>query len=164
MLGINYDLEQREAEGNPIKIGMVGIGQMGIDVIAETKMMKGVEIVAAADISVERARDGYRAGLIEAEVVEVNSAEEADAAVRAGKRIASGDYRLVTDMKTVDVMLEATGIPEIGTRAALRAARNGQHLAMMNVEADITVGPILNWYAKKKGVIYALAAGDEPAA
>ncbi len=35
---------------------------------------------------------------------------------------------------------------------------------MMNVETDITVGPILNWYARQKGVIYALAAGDEPAA
>lgn len=35
---------------------------------------------------------------------------------------------------------------------------------MMNVETDITVGPILNWYAKKKNVLYALAAGDEPAA
>ena len=35
---------------------------------------------------------------------------------------------------------------------------------MMNVETDITVGPILNWYARRKGVLYALAAGDEPAA
>ena len=34
----------------------------------------------------------------------------------------------------------------------------------MNVETDITVGPLLNWYAQQKGVIYALAAGDEPAA
>jgi predicted homoserine dehydrogenase-like protein len=35
---------------------------------------------------------------------------------------------------------------------------------MMNVETDITVGPILHWYARQKGVLYALAAGDEPAA
>jgi predicted homoserine dehydrogenase-like protein len=67
-------------------------------------------------------------------------------------------------MKTIDVMLESTGVPEIGARAALRSVQNGQHLAMMNVETDITVGPILNWYAKKRGVLYAMAAGDEPAA
>ena len=35
---------------------------------------------------------------------------------------------------------------------------------MMNVETDITVGPLLHWYAQQKGVLYALAAGDEPAA
>jgi predicted homoserine dehydrogenase-like protein len=67
-------------------------------------------------------------------------------------------------MGGVDVMLDATGVPEVGARAALRAARTGQHLAVMNVETDITVGPILRWYAERKGVLYALAAGDEPAA
>jgi predicted homoserine dehydrogenase-like protein len=55
-------------------------------------------------------------------------------------------------------------VPEIGTRAALRSVRNGHDLAMMNVETDITVGPILRLYTAKKGLIYALAAGDEPAA
>jgi predicted homoserine dehydrogenase-like protein len=60
--------------------------------------------------------------------------------------------------------LDATGVPEIGSRAALRSARSGQALAMMNIETDITVGPILHWYAQKKNVLYALAAGDEPAA
>jgi predicted homoserine dehydrogenase-like protein len=67
-------------------------------------------------------------------------------------------------MKTVDVMLDATGVPEIGARACLSSARNGQHIAMMNVEADITVGPAIRRYAEYKGVLYALAAGDEPAA
>jgi predicted homoserine dehydrogenase-like protein len=67
-------------------------------------------------------------------------------------------------MASVDVMLESTGVPEIGARAALRSARRGQDVAMMNVETDITVGPLLHWYAQQKGVLYALAAGDEPAA
>jgi len=97
-------------------------------------------------------------------VVVAETAEEADRAVAQGYRVAASDYRVVTDMKNVDVMLEATGFPEIGTRAALRAARTGQDLAMMNVETDITVGPLLHWYALQKGVLYALAAGDEPAA
>jgi len=35
---------------------------------------------------------------------------------------------------------------------------------MMNVECDVTVGPILNKLAREAGVIYTLAAGDEPAA
>ena len=164
MIGLNKELEKRELTDRPVRIGMIGAGQMGTDVVAETRMMKGIRVVVAADLELDRAVGCYEIGQVDDEVIIVNTAAEADAAVLAGKRVATRDYRVVTDMKTIDVMLDATGVPDIGARAALRAARSGQHLAMMNVEADITVGPILRWYAEKKGVIYALAAGDEPAA
>ncbi len=164
MIGLNEELEERAAAGNPVKIGLIGAGQMGTDVVAQTKMMKGVEVVVTVDIDIERAREAYTIAQIDDDIVETDRAAEADAAVRAGKRVVARDYRVVSDMKTVDVMLEATGVPEVGARAALRSARNGHQLAMMNVETDITVGPLLHWYADKKGVLYALAAGDEPAA
>ncbi len=164
MIGLNEELAAREAAGRPVKVGLIGAGQMGTDVVAETKMMHGVEVVIAADIDVQRARDAYRIGLVEGQVVEAQTAEEADEAIASGKSAIADDYRVVTDMTQIDVMLEATGVPEVGARAALRAARSGQQLAMMNVETDVTVGPILRWYAEEKGVLYALAAGDEPAA
>ena len=164
MIGLNEELAAREAAGNPVRIGLIGVGQMGTDVVAQANMMKGIDVVIAADIDLHRARDAYRIGLVEADVVEARTSAEADEAVVEGKRVITDDYRIVTDMKQIDVMLEATGVPEAGARAALRAARNGHHLAMMNVETDITVGPILRWYAERKGVLYALAAGDEPAA
>ena len=164
MIGLNEELQQREAAGRPVRVGLVGAGQMGTDVVATTSVMPGVRIVVTADIDLDRARDSYRIGQVADEVVVASSAAEADAAVAAGQRVAVSDFRIVTDMHSVEVMLESTGVPEVGARAALRAARNGQDLAMMNVETDITVGPLLNWYARRKGVIYALAAGDEPAA
>jgi predicted homoserine dehydrogenase-like protein len=164
MIGLNEELAQRENSGNPVKIGLIGAGQMGTDVVAETSMMKGIRVAVTADINIERAIAAYKIGRIEGEVVVAESAAQADEAVAAGKLVAARDYRIVTDMKNIDVMLESTGVPEIGARAALRSARTGQDLAMMNVETDITVGPILHWYAQKKGVLYALAAGDEPAA
>ncbi len=164
MIGLNEELAAREASGRPVRIGMIGAGQMGVDVVAEVRMMKGIDVVVVADIDKKRAREAYRIGMMEGEVVEAGSAEEADAAVAAGRRVFTDDYRVVTDMKQVDVMLEATGVPEVGARAALRSARTGQQLAMMNVETDVTVGPLLRWYAERKGVLYALAAGDEPAA
>ena len=164
MIGLNYELEERAISGNPVKIGLIGTGQMGTDVVAETKMMKGIRVVATADIDVNRAIAAYQIAKIEDEVVLAETPEQADAAVEAGKLVAVRDYRIITDMKNVDVMLEATGNPEVGARVALRSARNGKDISMMNVETDITVGPILHWYAKQKGVLYALAAGDEPAA
>ena len=129
MIGLNEELEQREAAGKPVRIGLIGAGQMGTDVVAETQMMKGIEVVAAADIDLERAVAGYQIAQVDGEVVVVETAAQADAAVAAGKRVAARDYRVITDMKNIDVMLEATGVPEIGTRAALRAARPGHDLA-----------------------------------
>jgi predicted homoserine dehydrogenase-like protein len=164
MIGLHAELEQREASGRPVRVGLIGAGQMGTDVVATTTMMQGVRVVVTADIDLERARDSYRIGQVEGEVVVADSASAADAAVESGRLVAVRDFRIVTDMRSIDVMLESTGVPEIGALAALRSARNGQDLAMMNVETDITVGPILAWYARQKGVLYALAAGDEPAA
>ncbi|MFB3785550.1 MAG: NAD(P)H-dependent oxidoreductase [bacterium] len=164
MIGLHEELLLREQEKNPVKIGLIGAGQMGTDVCAQVSMMRGIDIVAAADIDIERARRAFVIARLEGEAVTVDTPEAADGAVRAGKRVAVADFRVITDMRSIDVMLESTGVPEIGARAALRAARNGKHLAMMNVETDITVGPLLNWYANQQGVRYALAAGDEPAA
>ncbi len=164
MIGLNADLMVREAEGRPVRIGLVGAGQMGTDVVAEAQMMRGIEVVITADIDLTRARSAYTIARVDAEVVEVTTAAEADEAVTAGRRVCTADYRVVAAMDTVDVLLEATGVPEVGSCAALHAVRAGKHLAMMNVETDITVGPLLKWYAEQKGVLYALAAGDEPAA
>ncbi|WP_322792566.1 NAD(P)H-dependent oxidoreductase [Bellilinea sp.] len=164
MIGLYKDLEDLGASGKSVRIGLIGAGQMGTDVVAQTTMMKGVKVVISADIDINRAKESYRIGRVSDEVVEVFNPAEADAVVQSGKRAVTNDYRIVTDMQNVDVVLEATGVPQVGASAALRAARCGHDLAMMNVETDITVGPILNWYAQKKGVLYALAAGDEPAA
>ncbi len=164
MIGLNEELAAREAGGRPVRIGLIGAGQMGTDVVAEVSMMKGADVVIAADSDLPRARDAYKIGKLEGEVAEARTPREADEVVASGRRVITDDYRVVTDMGGIDVVLEATGVPEIGARGSLRAARAGHPLAMMNVETDITVGPILNWYAKKKGVLYALAAGDEPAA
>ncbi|MDF1514078.1 MAG: NAD(P)-dependent oxidoreductase [Anaerolineae bacterium] len=164
MIGLHEELQERHNSNNPVRVGLIGAGQMGTDVVAEISMMRGIEVVATVDIDPQRARDAFTIGRVPGEVVSVNSATEADAMVRIGKRVFATDYRVITDMREVDVMLESTGVPEIGARAALRSAVNGQHLAMMNVETDITVGPLLRWYAEQKGVLYALAAGDEPAA
>jgi predicted homoserine dehydrogenase-like protein len=164
VIGINSELAEREKAGNPVKVGLIGAGQMGVDVVAQVTRMKGIEVVAVVDVDIERARRAYEIARTQAETAEVGSAEQADRLVAKGKFIYASDYRVITDMRNIDVMLEATGVPEIGAKAVCFSARSGQHLAMMNVETDITVGPLLRKYAEHKGVLYALAAGDEPAA
>jgi predicted homoserine dehydrogenase-like protein len=64
----------------------------------------------------------------------------------------------------VDVVVEATGVPEVGARVAHEAIRNGKHVVMLNAEADVTVGPALREMADSAGVVYTGSAGDEPGA
>ncbi len=164
MIGLNKELKERKENGNPVRVGLIGTGQMGTDIVAESREMDGLEVVITADVDLERAKQAYEIGKIEGEVVPVNSAEEADKAIAEGKYAAASDYRVLTDTENIDVVIEATGVPEIGARAALRTVRQRHDIAMMNVETDITVGPLLRWYTEKKNQLYALAAGDEPAA
>jgi predicted homoserine dehydrogenase-like protein len=164
VIGINSELAERQKAGKPVKIGLIGAGQMGVDVVAQVTQMKGIEVVAIADIEIERAKTAYEIAGTKGQMAQADSAEQADRLVSKGTYVYASDYRVITDMDSIDVMLEATGVPEIGARAAIRSAKNGQHLAMMNVETDITVGPLLHRYGEHKGVLYALAAGDEPAA
>ncbi|OHB63635.1 MAG: hypothetical protein A2168_08215 [Planctomycetes bacterium RBG_13_50_24] len=164
MIGINSELAERQKAGKPVKVGLIGAGQMGVDVVAQVTQMKGIEVVAIADIEIERAKAAYEIAGAKGQTKQADSAQQADRLVTQAALVYASDYRVITDMSGIDVMLESTGVPEIGARAALRSARNGRHLAMMNVETDITVGPLLHRYAAHKNVLYALAAGDEPAA
>ncbi|MGE5599636.1 MAG: hypothetical protein ACM3XS_09675, partial [Bacteroidota bacterium] len=163
MYGINRDLAKREAAGKPINVGLVGAGNMGTDIISQIGRMKGTRTAAVADIRLDYAYRGYElAGYARADVTEANTAGEADDLSRRGKPVVAGDGFLLTAMDTVDVVIDATGNPAVGARLAWEAIAHGKHIVMMNVEADVTVGPILNRQARQAGVVYTLTAGDEP--
>lgn len=164
MIGLNEELKKYEAQGKKVRIGVIGAGQMGTDIVAEVSMMQGIEVKAVASRNIERACNSYHIGRTKGEVVVVCSAKEIDEAIIAGKYAAVTDFHLLTDAEQIDVVVEATGVPDVGAQAALRTVRKGHHIAMMNVETDITVGPLLHRYAEKKGQLYAMAAGDEPGA
>ncbi|HQI27577.1 MAG TPA: hypothetical protein PLT20_05780, partial [Sedimentisphaerales bacterium] len=70
MIGLNEELAARAAAGRPVRIGMIGAGQMGVDVVAQVGMMKGIDVVAVADIDTQRAKEAFRIGMLEGEVVE----------------------------------------------------------------------------------------------
>ena len=65
MIGMNDELAARHAAGNPVRIGLIGAGQMGVDIVAQVAMMKGIDIVAVADIDKARAQSGLRYGASE---------------------------------------------------------------------------------------------------
>jgi len=156
-------LARREREGRPVRIGLIGAGQMGTDIVVQTNLMTGIEVVAAADAVPENvfnacaiAGNGKRAPEL---------ADDAAATIRAierGRLAVSASYRNVCMAEGVDVVIDATGNPNVGAEVALTAIASGKHIVMMNVEADVTIGPYLSAKAAEAGVVYTLGAGDEP--
>ena len=61
------------------------------------------------------------------------------------------------------MVIDATGVPEIGAQIALRGLLSGKHVGLLNVETDITVGWLLSRIAAQSGAVYTLCRGDEPA-
>lgn len=61
------------------------------------------------------------------------------------------------------MVIEATGSPAAGVKHALLACEHKTHIIMVNVEADVLVGPLLARKAKEAGIIYSIAYGDQPA-
>ena len=145
---------------------MIGAGQMGTDVVAQMPHDAGHR---------RRGRRRHRPGAgarrlsrsawWRARWWRQTRRREADAAVAPGKRVVTTDYHVVTDMAAIDVMLEATGVPEIGSRAALRSAR--QRPAPGHDERrDRHHGRSASALVCRgtRACSTALAAGDEPAA
>ncbi len=164
MYEIDSRLDELEKKGNPIKVGLIGAGQMGSEIITQLEKIKGIRIVSVIDISLEKALAGYKYLKKDVEIVKTNNLEEAEKAIDSGKKIASTNYKLATSLPQIQVVVEATGSIKMGAIVALEAINNKKHIIMMSVECDVTVGPILRKFAKNAGVIYSLAAGDEPSA
>ncbi|MBP6897354.1 MULTISPECIES: NAD(P)H-dependent oxidoreductase [Pseudacidovorax] len=161
--GLAADLETRALTGKPIRIGLIGSGMMGGDIVTQVLQMRGVVVAAIADIHVPaalRALQEAGHGGDAHRVVETQS--DFDRAVEAGRVAVTPDAQLVCRSGLIDVVVDATGKPAVGAEIGLTAMEHGKHLVMMNVEADVTIGAYLKHEADRLGVIYSLGAGDEP--
>jgi predicted homoserine dehydrogenase-like protein len=157
-------LQKREAEGRPIKTGLVGCGQMGSGLIHVTHKMIGLETFAIADIDVKRPKSVLESlGIPEEMILITNKRSEAEDALNSGKYIITEDALMLARLDSLDAVVEATGVTEIGAKVAWTGITNGKNIVMLNVETDVTIGVLLDRLARKVGCIYTVAAGDEPA-
>ncbi|MBG9813673.1 NAD(P)-dependent oxidoreductase [Bacillus endophyticus] len=165
MLGLNYKLRDLEKLGREIHVGLIGCGQMGRGMISQIENMKGMRVVATADLHPTLIQQAYlKAGINEHSIVLTDHLEEAEKAIEQGKTIGTVYSDLVTSLPSVDVIVDATGVPNLGAEIAWKSILNKKHIVMLNVEADVTVGPLLKQVADASGVVYTGSAGDEPGA
>lgn len=162
-VGLARDLAERGKSGKPIRIGLIGSGEMGTDIVARVAHMPGIEVGAISELNLPNAHRAVDIAYQEkGHAREVASGSALNEAIEAGKVAVTNDADLILNSGLIDVVIDATGVPAVGAEIGLRAMEHGKHLVMMNVEADVTIGAYLKSEADRLGVTYSLGAGDEP--
>lgn len=163
LTGLARDMQARADTGKPIRIGLIGSGEMGTDIVTRVAHMPGIEIGAISELRVPNALKAVDiAYQEEGHGKEVNTPSELTAAMEAHKVAVTDNAQMILENDLIDVVIDATGVPSVGAEIGLRAMEHGKHLVMMNVEADVTIGAYLKSEADRLGVTYSLGAGDEP--
>ncbi len=161
-VGLAAELQAYADKNGPVTVGLAGSGQMGTDMVVQLTLMPGVRLGALSELNVAGAEAALR--MAGTEFVHAAGVNDIDRAIEGGKVALTEDFKALCASGHIDVIIDATGNPNVGTLIALEAFRNGKHVVMLNVEADITIGRFLREEAAKAGVVYTGAAGDEPAA
>jgi predicted homoserine dehydrogenase-like protein len=150
----------RSAAGRPVTVGLIGAGKFGTMFLSQARLTQGMHVVGVADLNVSRARDQLKtAGWPGAQY----AVASLDDAIKSGGLHVTDNADALIGHDGIEVIVEATGVPQAGIHHALKAIRHGKHIVMVNVEADALSGPLLARKAKAAGVVYSLAWGDQPA-
>ena len=162
MIIVDNALRAREAEGRPIRVGVLGAGFMAQGLANQiTNSVPGMEVAGIYARKPEKALDVFRYAGSDGGVV-VTALDELEDARRAGRPVVTEDPLLLCQSEHVDAIMDVTGSVELGARVALEAFGYGKHFVAMNAELDATVGPILHRYAARDGVHFSACDGDEP--
>lgn len=161
MIIVDKALEQRQKDGNPVRVALVGAGYMGRGITLQIlTALVGMRLVAISNRTLSEAERAYReAG---ANSVKVETVDQLEESIESGKYAITDDAMLLCQARGIDVIIESTGDVEFSAHVALKAIENRRHLILMNAELDATVGPILKVYADRAGIIITNADGDQP--
>jgi len=163
LTGLAKDLAARAETGKPVRIGLVGAGEMGTDIVSRVAHMRGIEIGAISELNPQAAGRAVTIAYGDPDrAMATETTDSLNAAIEAGRIATTRNVHTLLDSGLIDVVIDATGIPSVGAEIGLAAMECGKHLVMMNVEADVTIGAYLRSEAERIGVIYSLGAGDEP--
>jgi predicted homoserine dehydrogenase-like protein len=159
---VDTELQVREKENRPIRVGIVGAGFMGQGLTNQIlHSTPGMRVVAISNRKVQRAANVFRYAGCE-DIVTAHSQRALDDAAFRLQPVVTEDAMLIARSDHIDVLVDVTGSVEFGARVALEAFRHGKDVVLMNAELDATIGPILQIHAERHGVILTGCEGDEP--
>ena len=131
----------------PIRIGFIGCGKFVSMFLAQYNQLEKIQIDSIVDVNIEKAKKNcLNSGLNEKTVSSINFTNSLDNTLE----------------RDIEIYIEATGNPIIGTVHATKIINNKKHIILVNVEADVTCGKFLSDLANKNNVVCSMAYGDQP--
>ncbi|WP_150300133.1 NAD(P)H-dependent oxidoreductase [Pseudomonas profundi] len=161
MIIVDTALARRQAEGRPIRVGMIGAGfqASGIALLIMTAT-QGMTLCAVANRNIAAAVGVFdQVGI---QPARCDSQAALEDAIKAGRAAVTEDAEALARAEGLDAIIEVTGSIEFAARAVLAALEAGKHVVQMNAELDGTIGPILKAKADAAGVVYTFSDGDQP--
>ena len=162
MIIVDNALKARAEQGNPIRVALLGAGFMAHGLTNQiVNSVPGMRMVAVYSRQENKGLHAYEYAGRDGAMTATTQAQMEDA-IRAGKPVVTQDPMLLAHSEQVDVIVDTTGSVEFGARVVLEAFAHRKDVVLLNAEIDATVGPILQTYAAKHGVILSACEGDEP--
>lgn len=162
MILVDNALAKLEEQGKPIRVGMVGAGTLGTRVANQiVNSVPGMRLAAISNRTTEKALNAYELAGVEG-AVEVSKADSLDEAITAGRPVVVDDAMKLCESEEVDVILDATGTIEFGAGVALKAFDCKKDVVSVSAELIAPLGWILQEKARRAGVMYSIADGDQP--
>ena len=130
-----------------IKIAFIGCGKFVSMFLAQYNHLNKIKIDSIVDIDVDQAKKNcINSGLSSETIEKINFSNSIDEIID----------------REIEIFIEATGNPIIGTVHATKIIKSKRHVILVNVEADITCGKYLSDLAAENKVICSMAYGDQP--
>ena len=125
-------LQKREADNNPIRVGIVGCGQMGSGMVHVTHRTPGMRIVAIADIDPDQPTSTLKALKVPGSAIRITGKRsEAEDAIQAGKYVVTDDAAALAQA-------------DMGARHHVRALSQGLNVGLQVAEKGPGVAPALD--------------------
>ena len=141
---LNTKLEEFDEN---IKVAFIGCGKFISMFLSQYNQLKKIKIDTIIDLKIDQAKKNcLNSGLTEDTIKGINFTNSLNEAIN----------------RDIDIFIEATGNPIVGTVHADKIIKKKKHIILVNVEADVTCGKYLSDLAKQNGVICSMAYGDQP--
>ena len=136
----------KDYKGN-INIAFIGCGKFISMFLSQYNQLKKIKIDTIVDLDIERAKSNcIKSGLKKETVEKINFVNSLDSILN----------------RNIEIFIEATGNPIVGTQHAYKVIQSKKNIIMVNVEADVLCGKYLSDLAKENNIIYSMAYGDQP--
>jgi predicted homoserine dehydrogenase-like protein len=130
-----------------ISIAFIGCGKFISMFLSQFNQLKKIKIDTIVDLKIENAKKNcFNSGLTKKTIDSINFVNSLDEAID----------------RDIDIFIEATGNPIVGTVHAAKIIKKKKHIILVNVEADVTCGKYLSDLAHDNHVICSMAYGDQP--